>query len=184
MDYRRIVHSPGICEKDFKKLADEIKEHVNNLRFDLAFQQLERCASARERVMNYYRTVQRPNGNKTNEKHQYAIDRVRGLMKKINIGLIIGITPSEWSSVKITYETNYFIIKYKPDNQKKYVEITRKTTHRVITNTPSQSSNPSQSFNLSQSSNTHNFPKMTKTTKFHVKKTKGTLKTKPLTALP
>jgi hypothetical protein len=158
------VHAVGVCETDLETLADVIEKHINQLNFDLAFQQLETCASERENDMNHYKHVQRANKNKINEQHQYVIDRVRGLMEKIKIGLRIGVTSNEWSTAKITFIRRYFIIKYKPDHLDEYVEIKRTTTNRVNPPSPSQPSSP-------------NLPKMTKSMKRRLKrKSKRTIK--------
>jgi hypothetical protein len=162
------VHASGVCESDLESLAIVIEKHINQLRFDLAFQQLETCASERENDMNYYKQVQRANKNRINEQHQYIIDRVRGLMEKIKIGLRIGVTSNEWRTVKIFFARKYFIIKYKPDHLDDYVEIKRTTTNRL---------NPPSPLSLSPLSSSPSLQKMTKSMKRRLKrKSKKTIK--------
>jgi hypothetical protein len=130
------VHASGICERNFDELAVAIQGYMNINRHDLALQQLARCAIERERDMNYYRTVRRPNKNLIDSKHQYVIDRVRGLMEKIEIGLRIGVTSNEWTTAKLHYHGNYFVLKYKPEHLDTYHEIKRTTTERINPSPP------------------------------------------------
>ena len=182
---RSVVHSSGVCEENFNVLSQVIQGYINTNRHDLALAQLELCATEREREMNHYKFVKRPNKNKINAQHQYVIDRVRGLMEKISIGLRIGVTTSEWSTAKLYYHGNYFVLKYKPDHLDKYHEIKRTTTNRIRPPTPPREPTPpriptppSSSSNSSSSKSPSPKKQMTKSMKRRLKKkSKKTLKT-------
>lgn len=128
--FESIVHRMGICEKNFNILSEIIEIYLKNNNIHLALEQLERCASERERNMEYFKTVERNNKEKINSQHQWVIDRVRALMEKIRIGVNIHLTPNEWKTIEIKYKTNYFTVKYIPENSKDYFEIKKTTTSK------------------------------------------------------
>ena len=128
--FESIVHRAGICEKNFILLSEIIENELKRNKIYSALEQLERCASERERNMNYFKRIERNNKEKINSQHQWVIDRVRALMDKIRIGVDIGLTPHEWSTIEIKYKTNYFTVKFIPENSQEYFEIKKTTTSK------------------------------------------------------